>query len=175
MTIRKLSQPLTRRLRHRAQRGVAAVEFALVLLPMLLLAFGVVEYGRAIYQYNTLVKSVRTAVRLLSMSSPDGTSYRTDTVVRAKCLAVFGNESCTGTALAPSLTTAQVKVCDSVSWSECAGAVQTDFKAVASGQGPINLVKVQITGYQHPFLGLPLVTSSATTTFSTISAIMRQG
>jgi len=56
MTIRKLSHPLTRRLRHRAQRGVAAIEFALVLLPMLLLAFGVVEYGRAIYQYNTLAR-----------------------------------------------------------------------------------------------------------------------
>ncbi len=162
------------RQRRQAQRGVAAVEFALVLLPMLLIAFGAAEYGRAIYQYNTLVKSVRTAVRVLSMASPDDSSYRSTTVVKAKCLAVYGNDTCDGTPLAPSLATSHVKVCDRNSWSECTGTAQTNFKDVASGQGPIQLVMVRIEGYQYPFIGLPLVTGSPTTTFSNITAVMRQ-
>lgn len=160
--------------RRKTQRGVAAVEFSLVLLPMVLLAFGAAEYGRAIYNYNTVVKSVRTAVRVLSMTSPDAADYRSVSVVKAKCLAVFGNDTCTGTALAPSLTTSHVKVCDRNSWSECSGMSQTDFKNVASGQGPIDVVMVRISGYNYPFMGLPLVTGSPTTTFSNITALMRQ-
>ena len=45
------------------QRGVAIVEFALVLPLLLLMTFVVTEYSRALYQYNTLTKSVRDAAR----------------------------------------------------------------------------------------------------------------
>lgn len=162
------------RQRRHAQRGVAAVEFALVLLPMLLIAFGVAEYGRAIYQYNTLVKSVRTAVRVLSMANPDEVTYRSVTVPYAKCMAVYGNEDCSGNPLAPSLAVTDVKVCDRNDWSECSGDMESNYKDVSTGEGPIQLVKVRISGYEHPFIGLPLVTSSPTTIFSDIEAVMRQ-
>ena len=76
------------------QSGTAAVEFAILLLPMLLLAFGVVEYGRAIYNYNTLVKSVRASARLLSSQSPDNDGYA-GLQEDARCLAVHGNVDCT--------------------------------------------------------------------------------
>ncbi len=47
---------------HRSRmRGVAAVEFALVLIPLIVLATGVAEFGRAIYQYETLTKATRNA------------------------------------------------------------------------------------------------------------------
>lgn len=175
MTKARVLSQAVRRLRRDTQRGAAAVEFALVLVPMLLLAFGVAEYGRAIYHYNTLVKSVRSGVRLLSMYKPADTNYRTDAVARAKCMVVYANETCSGNPVAPSLAVSHVRVCDNDSWSECSGSTQSTYKDVASGEGPIQLVEVRITGYQYPFMGLPLVTSSATTTFSDIKSLMRQG
>ena len=45
------------------QKGVAAVELALIIGPMLIAFFGITEIGRALYQYNALVKSARAAVR----------------------------------------------------------------------------------------------------------------
>ncbi len=183
MRISQRTSSLMRSLRLRRQRGVAAVEFALVLLPMAVIAFGAAEYGRAIYQYNTLVKSVRTSVRMLSLVNPDDGGYRTassDTnyqfsmVYRAKCLAVYGNDACSGRALAPSLSIAHVKVCDRKDFSECAGATAQTYKDVSTGEGLIQLVAVRISGYQYPFMGLPFVTSSPTTTFADIEAVMRQ-
>lgn len=169
----KFNRFLPRRLSRKSTRGVAAVEFALVLTPMVLLAFGAAEYGRAIYQYNTLVKSVRSAVRILSAVSPDDPGYSTR-VSQAKCLAVFGNEGCNGNPLAPSLSVADVKVCDRNGWSECAGTTQASFKDVATGEGPIQLVMVRISGYDYSFIGLPLVTTTSTITFSDIQTVMRQ-
>jgi TadE-like protein len=51
------------------QKGVVAIEMALILVPMLILCFGITELGRALYQYNGLVKATRGAVRYLSQQS----------------------------------------------------------------------------------------------------------
>lgn len=157
---------------RRHQQGTAAVEFAILLVPLLLLAFGVVEYGRAIYNYNTLVKSVRSAARLMSAYSPDSTDYATQATA-ARCLAVHGNTTCTGPLLAPNLSTTQVKICDRKSWSAC-GASQATYHNVATGEGAINLVEVRITGYVFPFIGLPLVVTASTITLGPIKSVMRQ-
>jgi Flp pilus assembly protein TadG len=70
------------------------------------LALGVAEYGRALYQYNTLVKTVRDAARLLSQHNPlDAVSYSL-AVNDARCLAVHGNTGCTGPSLVSGLTSA---------------------------------------------------------------------
>lgn len=161
--------------RRRKEQGVAAVEFAIVLLPLLVIAFGAAEYGRAIYQYNTLVKSVRSAVRLLSATSPDSKTYD-DTVKQAQCMAVYGNSTCDGTALAPGLTTSNVKVCDKSSFKDCPGASSTTYGSVEiSGGGSLDLVEVRISGYTFQYIGLPFVISSPSTNFGPIEAVMRQG
>lgn len=89
-------------MKHR-QTGVALIEFALVLPFLLLLAFITTEYGRALYQYNTLAKSVRDAVRFLSTHDPDTMT------AQAKNLVVYGNVTNTGTPLVPGVVTDQVK------------------------------------------------------------------
>ena len=154
-------------------RGVAAVEFAIVLLPMMLLAFGVVEYGRAIYQYNTVVKAVRDAVRLLAQNSPLDADY-SNVQTAARCLVVYGNTGCTGQTLAPGLAVTHVQICDRVNWGSCTGSTETTYMNVATGVGVINLVEVRVAGYQFNYIGLPFVTNAASITFNNISAIMGQ-
>jgi len=81
-------------MRNKIQRGVALVEFALILPFLLLLSLITVEFGRAIWQYNTLTKSVRDAARYLSLQTP-GTK-----MAQAKNLVVYGNLAGTGAPLA---------------------------------------------------------------------------
>lgn len=47
----------------RSQSGATAVEFALVCLPLLLLVFGIIEFGRAFYVRNELSHAVDVAAR----------------------------------------------------------------------------------------------------------------
>ena len=143
----------------RKQRGVAAIELGIVLIPLVLLAFGITEFGRAIYQYNTLTKATRDATRFLSTQ---GAGDAND-ISAAKCLTVYGNKACTGNPLVPDLTTAMVTVCDS---SNC-----PSHQNQATGSGVINLVTVTVTGY--PFTSLvPFVVPSMN--FGAISTTMRQ-
>lgn len=46
------------------ERGQALVEFALVTLTFFLLAFGIVDFGRAIHEYTLLASSAREAARV---------------------------------------------------------------------------------------------------------------
>lgn len=142
------------------QRGVAAVELAILLIPLVLLAFGITEFGRAIYQYNALAKATRDAVRFLSAQGPGDAGA----IATARCLAVYGSRTtCSGTPLTPALTTAMVNICDS---SNC-----PSHQNQATGSGVINLVTVTITAY--PFTSLvPFVMPNIT--FGPISTTMRQ-
>lgn len=139
----------------RKQNGVAIVEFALVLPLLLLLTFITAEYSRALYQYNTLTKSVRDAARYLSTQTPyDKTKYAT-----AKNLVVYGNPAGTGTPLAIGLST--VVVPDPV-WSN-------------AGEAPvINTVKITITGYTFmPLFASVFGVTFGNMTYAPISATMR--
>ena len=120
------------------QRGVAAVEFGLLLTPLVLMIFGTTELGRAIYSYNTLDKTVRDAARHLSQHGPGDATI----AAQAKCLAVYGTTDCSGSVVAPGLTVGMVTLCDA---SLCPGthANQT------TGLGSINLVTVSIQSYSY--------------------------
>ena len=152
-----------------ALRGAVAVEFALILIPLLILMTGVTEYGRALFQYNTLAKAVRDSARFLTSQNPVDASYA---LSEAKCLTVFGNTGCTGLPLAPGLNVAMVKVCNSAS----PGSVDCpagSFNAVGTGFGSINLVEVRIVGYRFNSF-LPLVPALNSIIFNDIHITMRQ-
>ena len=161
------------------QRGVASVEFALFLVPLLMIAFGALEYGRLLYQYDTVVKSVRSATRLIAQRNPDDPSSYTAALSEARCLAVYGVPQCTQTQepLVPGLALSHVKICDRSSVTECAGLSLNDVKSVATGSdtGTLNLVVVRITGYQFSFLGLPFTGAGSSLVFQPIQSVMRQG
>jgi Flp pilus assembly protein TadG len=143
------------------QRGVAAVELGLTMVPMLLLTFGVTEYGRAIYTYNALEKSVRDATRYLTAPVPGSLNPATD----ARNLVVYGNRAGTGTALAPGLTTAMVDICDATACPDTHAAV------AVPGGGSVNLVTVTISGYIYN--SIVTYVAPATLSFNDISVTMR--
>ena len=145
---------------HRCkQRGVAAVEFALLLPLLLAMIFGTTELGRAIYTYNTLDKAVRDAARHLSQHGPGEATIQAE----ARCLAVYGNTSCSGAALAPGLTTSSVQICDAIS---CPGTNANQ----STGLGSVNLVTVSIQGYSYGSVVQYVIPNM---TFNNISATLR--
>ena len=141
------------------QRGVAAVEFGLLLTPLVLMIFGTTELGRAIYSYNTLDKTVRDAARHLSQHGPGDATI----AAQAKCLAVYGTTDCSGSVVAPGLTVGMVTLCDA---SLCPGthANQT------TGLGSINLVTVSIQSYAYTSVVNFVVPNM---TFNNISVTLR--
>ncbi|HSI58043.1 MAG TPA: TadE/TadG family type IV pilus assembly protein [Ideonella sp.] len=120
------------------QRGVAAVEFALLITPLVLMIFGTTELGRAIYSYNTLDKAVRDAARHLSQHGPGDTTIAAE----ARCLAVYGNTACSGSPVAPGLTIGMVTLCDAVLCPDTNANQST-------GLGSVNLVTVGIQSYAY--------------------------
>ncbi|KVK71937.1 pilus assembly protein TadG [Burkholderia cepacia] len=169
--------------RRSRARGVAAVEFALVLVPMIMLATGVAEFGRAIYQYETLTKATRDAARYLSVWLPTDSAYP---VSQAQCLAVYGSTTCgsSGTELVPGLTTSMVTICDAQRTTGCSDTSDPSQFAnlptydsnnnTASGTatGAINVVEVKIAGYKYqPIPAYPWLPSI---TFNNIVTVMRQ-
>lgn len=132
--------------------GVAAVELAILLVPLVLMIFGMAELGRAFYYYNGLVKSAREASRYLSMHT------RGTHEAQARCLAVHGNTNCSGAPLLHGLETQMVQIGYEL--------------AAPTGYGSIDMVTVRIEGF--PFETLTSVPAD-TITFGAIGSTMRQG
>ena len=65
-----------------SERAAALVEFAIVLPILLLIVFGIVDFGRALYTANNLTSAVREGARLASTQiSPDPTVAASKTAV----------------------------------------------------------------------------------------------
>lgn len=147
----------------RKQKGVALIEFGITASVLITIVFGITEFGRAIYQYDTLAKTARDATRYLSTKAP-GDALAIDEAV---CLAVHGKPTCTGSPLAPGLTPAMINVCDA---SNCAATHRSQ------GAAPVmNLVTVTIGGADNPYTFnsvVPFVVPNIP--FSPISVTMRQ-
>lgn len=137
----------------RRQRGVAIVEFALIVPILLVLMFIVTEFGRAMMQYNTIAKSARDAARYLSIQLP-GTK-----IAEAKNLVVYGNPAGTGSPLVPGLTVSNVA--DPV-WEP-------------AGTDPvITIVRIEITGFTfQPMMSEVIGQSIGPLTLTPIRATMR--
>lgn len=147
----------------RGMRGGATVEFALLLIPMLLLGSVAAEYGRALHQYNTLVKTVRDSARFLSQHNPSDAASYSLALADAKCLAVYGNTGCSGPSLAPGLTVDMIGI-ESTTMTTAADTL-------------ITLVEVRVTGYVFNFVFNParlMDNAAAVIPFTDIHATMRQ-
>lgn len=108
---------------HSKVKGIAAVEF-LVVLPLLLVILGAIaEFGNAFILYNTLSKTVQNGARFAvtqvygsgqsdkivgeEESLPDGQTYSYSEIKRT---VVYGNQSGEGTAVLPDFVIENVGV-----------------------------------------------------------------
>ena len=62
------------RLLTRSDRGAAAVEFALILIPLLLLVFGILEFGRLYFVQLSLTNAARDSSRVLAITGDEGSA-----------------------------------------------------------------------------------------------------
>lgn len=137
------------------QQGAALIELALSIPFMIMLSMIVIEFGRALYEYNTVTKSVRDAARYLSANTPN------TLCPDAQNLVVYGTTTVGSQPLAPGLKTSAV----SCSW-QTTGALPL-----------INTVTVTVTGYHFTspissVFGLQLFTNGGIN-FGNITATMR--
>jgi Flp pilus assembly protein TadG len=126
----------------RGQRGIAIVELALVLLPLVLLLSLTADLGRAFYTFNTLTKAARGAARYLALVDSSNAARRTE----ALNLVLYGNTDGTGTPLVADLSTSKVQIC-APSLAAC--AADHANVSINGGLATMNLVSVRISGYAY--------------------------
>ena len=147
----KITQPKFRSSSVRdKQQGAAVIEFALLLVLLLMFVAGIVEFGRAFWYYNALTKATRDGARYLSnIRSSDSEALDNATQSQAKTMVVNAAIA----AKVPDFTAEKVAVsCE----PNCSAPVY---------------VKVAITGYQITIGGwipilLPVGSATWTTTLS---------
>ncbi|RQO60244.1 pilus assembly protein TadE [Variovorax sp. KBW07] len=145
---------------RRTQHGAALIELAFIMPLLLLLTFITTEFGRAVYEYNAVVKSTRDAVRYLSVQTPN------THVTEARNLIVYGNTAGTGTPLARGLSLSNVPAGSCCTWQ-------------SAGASPIiTTVTVRVSSYSFHSLfpsvmGVALTGVNGNIVFSDITATMR--
>ena len=95
------------------QKGLAAIEFTMVLPFLLLLIFACAEFGRLMFQYNALNKTVRDASRYLTANAKPGdtdlVNIKDAVVLDVKRLIRYG-QSTSSTLLLPNLQDDDISV-----------------------------------------------------------------
>lgn len=144
-----MCRELVRKIRFfkRDNRGVQLVELAIVLPVLVLLFAAAAEFGRYFYEYTTLAKGSRVAVRHLLTARTNG-----DDDACAKNLVVYGNFAGTGNPIVTGLTTSNVDI------------TRRNISGGLMIGGVPNTVTIQIINFKHtPVFDLGGLTKSSTT------------
>ena len=145
----------------KTQSGAILVELALLLVPLLVLVFGITEFGRAVYQYNALAKGVRDGARYLSPFEPG----HADRIREAQSMVVCGLTDCSNSdPLVPGMRLSYVRVLDRLSDPD-------DYDLQSTGRGTLNLVRVEVSGFTFRSVAPAFVPDQA---FGPIHATMVQ-
>ena len=66
------------------QQGAAAVEFALVAIPLLMLLFGIMQLSQMLFYWHTATEATRVGARIAAVCAPED-----NTAVKAAMTAIF--------------------------------------------------------------------------------------
>jgi len=91
---------------RRHDRGQALVEFSLAIIIFLVLAMGVFDFGRAIYQFNGVSQAAREIARVTAVHP--GSDFRTDAGRSSETEAVIATQA----GLVPNLQDPTIKCVD---------------------------------------------------------------
>jgi len=138
--LHKASDPL----RRNSQKGQTLVEFALAVMLFLTLLFGIIEFGRALWTWNTIVQATRAGARFAITSDPANNTA-------IKNWVVYSNAAGTGDPVLTGLSTSNVTV----------AFVKNDTTLIAATPYQADVVQVGITGYNFDFI-VPLFGGSMT-------------
>ncbi len=147
--------------RNQFQLGLAAIEFVLVLPVLLILAFGIIDFGRLLFQYDALTKSTRDATKYVARAvKPAANALAVEIaaydaiVVEAQRLALCGRTTaCGSSTLVNGLSASNISV---------------DYPAAVGG---ISYVRVKVDNYSNSYITNVLGVSKS---LATISVTMRQ-
>jgi Flp pilus assembly protein TadG len=117
------------------------VEFAFATIVFFLILFGILEFSRALWTWNTIVQATRAGARYAVVESP--------VVADVKNVVVYYNPAGTGSPVLPGLTTANVVVTFQKNFG--VDVTATPFTA--------DVVRVEISNYNFNFM-IPLFGSS---------------
>lgn len=127
------------------ERGATLVEFSIAATVFLVVVFGVIEFGRALWTHNALSDAARRGARYATLHSAAE-------IEQVKNVVVYGNADGSGTPLVPNLTTENVSV---------------DYSNFALNAGTVS---VSVTGYEFqfivPIVGTTIAMPSYTTTLT---------
>lgn len=142
---------------HRAipERGQALVEFSISIVIFLMLLMGVVDFGRAIYQYNGVSQAAREIARVTSVHP--GTDFTTTAGRSAETTAVIATQA----GLIPNLGAPTMS------------CVEIDGTSISGGCLPGNSIKVTIAAPYTPIT--PLLGLVGTWSLSSTSSVVLQG
>ena len=115
----------------RDRRGSSAVEFALLVIPFLLLLFAVLEYGRLMWSRNAIQQIASETARCMGIAGPncvDSAGTYSDTRTRA----LIAQRAATYSVPGPSATLSRTATCSGVSGFSQA-TLTTTFVTVVPG------------------------------------------
>lgn len=118
------------------EQGATLVEFSIAATVLLVVVFGVIEFGRALWTHNALSDAARRGARYATLHSAAE-------IEQVRNVVVYGNAEGTGTPMIPNLTTEKVTV---------------DYSNFALNAGTVS---VSVTGYEFQFI-VPIVGTSIT-------------
>ena len=134
----------------RRQKGQTLVEFALVAMIFFVILFGLIEFARALWTWNTIAQATRAGARFAVVEAPTAA----DTEV--KNYVVYLNSAGTGAPVLPGLTTSNV----TIQYLDLTTNPAT-VAATLSEKRSSDVVQVRITGYSFSFV-LPILGSTLT-------------
>jgi Flp pilus assembly protein TadG len=105
------------------EKGQSLVEFAFAVPMLLVLVFGIAEFGRAWMTQNILTGAAREAVRVLAVPAPSGGPA----AANARAVAVLSSAG---------ITTAAISVVDNTAFQAVSVAITYNFPTAVAGFFP---------------------------------------
>jgi Flp pilus assembly protein TadG len=93
-----------------AESGQSMVEFALAALVFFIVIFGIIDFGRAAYEYNIIASSAREGARMAIIQSRSNTDVTNRVVSSSANLLSAGNVTISGTRTCSALPCGTVTV-----------------------------------------------------------------